>query len=67
MVVRDQYWTAAQVAEYVQVPKRTVDGWRLRPPPGGGPPWTKAGAAVRYRRSDVEAWLAQQRRESLPA
>jgi hypothetical protein len=38
-----------------RVPLGTVRRWRLV---GGGPPFIKIGNLVRYRRTDVEAWLA---------
>lgn len=40
---------------------RTLEAWRLR---GGGPIYIKVGRAVRYRRSDLEAWLDARRRNS---
>ena len=31
---------------------------------GGGPPFIKVGKAVRYKLSDVDAWLAERTRRS---
>ena len=31
---------------------------------GGGPPFAKLGASVRYRRGDVDAWVEQRLTES---
>lgn len=46
-----------EVAELCRVSEPTVRWWRhVRT----GPPFFKINGAVRYRRSDVEAWLAQQ-------
>lgn len=41
--------------------QRTLEGWRLR---GGGPAFIKAGSRVVYRRADLDAWLAANRRLS---
>ncbi|WP_447975510.1 helix-turn-helix transcriptional regulator [Nitrospira sp. Kam-Ns4a] len=48
--------TEEQVANMLQVSRRTLQAWRIR---GGGPPFAKIGARmVRYRESDVAEWLA---------
>jgi excisionase family DNA binding protein len=61
--VRDELLTEEQLADLLSISDRTPAGWRLR---GEGPPWHKVGALVRYRRSDVDRWLAAQRREPRP-
>ena len=43
-----------QVAEYVQMSVASVRRWRLF---RSGPRYLKIGAAVRYRREDVESWV----------
>ena len=56
---RDATWmTEAAVAESLGISKATLYSWRAR---GAGPRFTKIGRLVRYRSSDVEAWLAAQR------
>ncbi len=40
---------------------RTLQAWRVR---GGGPKYLKIGRSVRYRRKDIEAWLASKIRRS---
>jgi excisionase family DNA binding protein len=45
----------ADLAEFVGVPVRTVYAWRHA---GEDPPGYRVGKHVRYRREDVEAWLA---------
>ncbi|GAB4253167.1 MAG: hypothetical protein Kow00122_11030 [Thermoleophilia bacterium] len=40
---------------------RTLQGWRWR---GGGPAYVKVGWAVRYRLSDIEAFIEERRRRS---
>ncbi|MDG4825674.1 helix-turn-helix domain-containing protein [Asanoa sp. WMMD1127] len=49
--------TPAEVAEYLRKPVRTLEQWRYV---GTGPKFVKAGRDVRYRWSDVDAWLDQQ-------
>ena len=53
-----------EVAGHLGIPKRTIQAWRLR---GEGPPFFKLGRAVRYRCSDLEAWLAENRATSTAA
>jgi predicted DNA-binding transcriptional regulator AlpA len=43
-----------QLAEIIGKPARTLRQWRYT---GVGPKYLKIGATVRYRPSDVEAWL----------
>lgn len=38
----------------IEVPEKTLAQWRYR---SEGPPYLKLGGHVRYRRSDVDAWL----------
>jgi excisionase family DNA binding protein len=42
------------LADFLRVPVTTVYDWRYK---RKGPPASKVGRHVRYRRSDVEAWL----------
>ena len=46
----------AQAAEYIGIAKSTLYTWRTRRP-GFGPRAVKAGGALRYRRSDLDAWI----------
>lgn len=46
-----------EVASYLRVPPKTLDQWRWKQT---GPRWSRVGRHVRYRWSDVEAWLDQQ-------
>jgi predicted DNA-binding transcriptional regulator AlpA len=45
-----------QVAERYAMSVRALQAWRLA---GKGPCWVKLGSAVRYRESDVEAFVEQ--------
>lgn len=44
-----------EAASYIRLSKPTLERLRLT---GDGPPYAKLGKAVRYRRSDLDAWLA---------
>lgn len=45
-----------QAAVYIGIAKSTLYTWRTRRP-GFGPRAVKAGGALRYRRSDLDAWI----------
>jgi excisionase family DNA binding protein len=64
MASRIPLGTTEQVAEYLGVPVRTLELWRHK---GAGPKYARVGKYVRYRWSDVEAWLAAQERARVPA
>jgi excisionase family DNA binding protein len=53
--------TPAQVAELLQVPELTLQAWRYH---GTGPKYAKVGKHVRYRRAEVDRWLAQQEQKA---
>jgi len=55
---KDELLTPKQVAEYLQVPVGTLAIWRMR---RTGPAGFKVGKHVRYRKADVETWLAERR------
>lgn len=58
--VLDDYLSRRELAEELGVAERTVYRWHLA---GEGPPITKLGMRVLYRRSAVTAWLeARERR-----
>lgn len=50
------FLSCEQAADYLQVSVRTLDVWRCtrRYPI----PFVKIGSRVRYRRADLDAWLA---------
>ncbi|MBA3859105.1 MAG: DNA-binding protein [Cyanobacteria bacterium PR.023] len=48
--------TSAEVAEFLNCEEVTVRTWRRT---GKGPRFIRVGRLVRYRWSDVEAWLAE--------
>lgn len=57
----DQLLTAHEAAKLLTVKPKTLDRWRWL---GGGPKFYKVGRLVRYKRSDLEAFLAAGERTS---
>lgn len=53
-----EWSTRPQLAEYLQLSVATLARWAVE---GKGPRQTKLGAATRYARADVEAWLEAQK------
>lgn len=49
-----EFLTAPELAEFLRVPLGTVRKWRHE---GTGPRARRIGNHLRYRRTDVEAWL----------
>ncbi len=49
--------TIDQAAAYLSIPKATLYTWRTRRA-GFGPRAVKLGGCLRYRRSDLDAWVA---------
>ncbi|WP_018882349.1 MULTISPECIES: helix-turn-helix domain-containing protein [unclassified Thioalkalivibrio] len=54
MQEKDTLLTTKGLAELAAISERTVIRYRNR---REGPPWIKVGGQVRYRKSDVDAWL----------
>ncbi|MFZ3354425.1 MAG: helix-turn-helix domain-containing protein [Xanthobacteraceae bacterium] len=50
----DVLLTEAQAADFLSLSMRTLQAWRVR---GSGPNFCRLGRAVRYRRSDLLAWI----------
>ena len=50
--------TIDQAAAYLSIPKTTLYTWRTRRA-GFGPRAAKLGGCLRYRRSDLDAWVAE--------
>lgn len=46
--------TVREAANYAKVSKSTLDKARVA---GSGPPFVKIGGVVRYRLTDLEAWI----------
>lgn len=56
----DEFLTTKEVADLVRIAPNTLRNWRLRYPTfHEGPPSFRLGSRVLYRRTDVEAWIAE--------
>lgn len=53
--------TEKEAAARLALSSRTLQQWRVT---GGGPPFLKLGASVRYDERDLEQWAAAQVRRS---
>ena len=53
----DELLSPQDLAGYLDVPVKTIYGWRHR---GLGPAGFRVGRHLRYRRSDVEEWISAQ-------
>lgn len=56
MTLNEKYLTIDDLCELLTVSRKTVASWRYR---GLGPASFKAGKHVRYKRSDIDAWMEQ--------
>jgi len=54
--------SAKELSGYLGVPYKTLLSWRVE---GFGPQAMKLGRHLRYRKSDVDQWLAQQREDTV--
>lgn len=57
LVMTTEWMTPEELAGYLKIPVSTCYAWRYK---GTGPKGSKVGRHVRYRRSDVDAWLESQ-------
>ena len=57
----DQLLTVEDLATYVDVPVATIYAWRNR---RRGPPGFRVGRHLRFRRDDVERWIAEKLAQS---
>ncbi len=56
----DEFLDIRQLSEWLGIAMPTIYTWRHR---GEGPPAYKLNNRVRFRRSDVELWLEDQREQ----
>ena len=52
----DRLLTANELADFLDVPIKTLYAWRHR---GEGPIGFRVGRHIRYRRSDIQRWIEQ--------
>jgi excisionase family DNA binding protein len=57
MEMLDRLLSVEDLADYLEVPVATVYAWRYR---RQGPPGFRVGRHLRFRRSDIEQWIAEQ-------
>jgi len=57
-LAEDPILTIDEAAHYLTIPKATLYTWRTRRV-GFGPRAVKLGGCLRYRRSDLDAWVAE--------
>jgi predicted DNA-binding transcriptional regulator AlpA len=50
----DRLITANELADFLDVPIKTLYAWRCR---GGGPVGFRVGRHIRYRWTDVDRWI----------
>ena len=50
----DSLVTEVQTAEFLNISIRTLQAWRIKL---AGPRFVRVGRAIRYRRSDLIAWI----------
>lgn len=55
----DILFTPQELAEYLRLKVSTVYAWKAR---HTGPPFMGEGRIIRYRKGDVDKWLADQTR-----
>lgn len=55
---RARLMSTRDLCEYLAIPEATLIDWRYK---RTGPPFHRIGGAVRYTRTDVDAWLKRQR------
>ena len=54
----DELLNEVATARFLNTAPRTLEAWRYK---GTGPAFIRVGRAIRYRRSDLEAWLNMRR------
>jgi Helix-turn-helix domain len=55
-MANDRIMLGQQATDFLLVRVKTLQAWRVR---GGGPKFLKLGRSIRYRQSDLEAFLAE--------
>jgi excisionase family DNA binding protein len=56
--------TVKEAADYLRLGVSTLNTYRVK---GGGPPYIKMGATVRYDSEDLDVWIEQKKRQSTSA
>ena len=57
MTTHEPFVTEREAAKFLGISVRSIQRWRVEPPPGGGPKFFKLGVKrVKYRLSDLTLW-----------
>lgn len=59
----ERLWSIEDLADYLAVPVSTIHRWRTY---GHGPKSYKVGRHIRFRPTEVSAWLDEQAQEPTP-
>jgi len=59
--MQTEFLTTEQAADFLTIKPNTLEIWRLK---GKGPTYVKFGRAVRYKKTDIDAWINSQVRTS---
>lgn len=64
MSVASEWMSTEELSEITGHARATIEGWRNTGRKNSGPPYYKFGRLVRFKRSEVEAWLEKCRHAS---
>jgi excisionase family DNA binding protein len=54
--MNDTYLTTPETSEYLKTARGTLSKMRVT---GSGPPYTRIGRAIRYKKSDLDQWMTE--------
>lgn len=61
----EELWTRKQAAEYLNTRPQQLAVLAIEKNKGRGPAFYKVGRLVRYKKSDLDAWLESNRQEGV--
>jgi len=57
-VIAEPFVDESEAAEFLKISRRTLQRWRIEPPPDGAPPFYRLGKKrIVYRLSDLSDWV----------
>lgn len=62
-VTKEQMMTTVEAAQFLSLSRKTLEKWRTQLV---GPPYRKLGTAVRYKYTDLAAWLDESEQAGNP-
>ena len=60
--LEDRWFDTAQAANYIQYSESRLHQWRAE---GAGPTFYRLGSRIRYKQSDLDAWIEKGRTEAV--